>query len=81
MPGDVATSPAPAPPSASSPQSHHATSARGLLCHAVAGASAGNVALEFISSFGLQPSDYLNDRRIWGLCAGVVAATFVCRSM
>ncbi|KAG8085285.1 hypothetical protein GUJ93_ZPchr0010g8109 [Zizania palustris] len=48
MPGDVATSPAPAPPSASSPQSHHATSARGLLCHAVAGASAGVVAATFV---------------------------------
>ena len=45
MPGDVATSPAPAPPSVpSSSQNHHhhgPTTARGLLCHAVAGASAG----------------------------------------
>jgi solute carrier family 25 folate transporter 32 len=48
MPGDVATSPAPAPPSASSQQSHHATSARGLLCHAAAGASAGVVAATFV---------------------------------
>ncbi|EEE63395.1 hypothetical protein OsJ_18207 [Oryza sativa Japonica Group] len=48
MPGDVATLPAPAPPSASSQQSHHATSARGLLCHAAAGASAGVVAATFV---------------------------------
>ncbi|KAL6865051.1 hypothetical protein ACP4OV_016202 [Aristida adscensionis] len=50
MPGDVGTSPAPAPPSASSSaRGHHgATSARGLLCHAVAGASAGVVAATFV---------------------------------
>ncbi|OEL24528.1 Nicotinamide adenine dinucleotide transporter 1, chloroplastic [Dichanthelium oligosanthes] len=54
MPGDVATSPAPAPPSASSSSQHHhhhhhgPTSARGLLCHAVAGASAGVVAATFV---------------------------------
>ncbi|KAL6631051.1 hypothetical protein ACP70R_028391 [Stipagrostis hirtigluma subsp. patula] len=50
MPGDVATSPAPGPPSAaSSAHNHHgATSARGLLCHAVAGASAGVVAATFV---------------------------------
>uniref|UniRef100_A0A804QNZ7 Nicotinamide adenine dinucleotide transporter 1 chloroplastic n=1 Tax=Zea mays TaxID=4577 RepID=A0A804QNZ7_MAIZE len=52
MPGDVATSPAPAPPSvSSSSQNHHhhgPTTARGLLCHAVAGASAGVVAATFV---------------------------------
>jgi solute carrier family 25 (mitochondrial folate transporter), member 32 len=48
MPGVVAASTAPAStsPPASSSQHHHA---QGLLCHAVAGASAGNVAFEFLS--------------------------------
>jgi len=53
MPGDAATSPAPPPSSASSSsQQHHhhqgPASARGLLCHAVAGASAGVVAATFV---------------------------------
>ncbi|TVU18954.1 hypothetical protein EJB05_35077 [Eragrostis curvula] len=49
MPGDAAASPAPPSPSASSSQHHHCvTSARGLLCHAVAGASAGVVAATFV---------------------------------
>jgi hypothetical protein len=47
MPDVVAASTAPAStsPPASSSQHHHA---QGLLCHAVAGASAGNVAFEFL---------------------------------
>nr|CAB3461739.1 unnamed protein product [Digitaria exilis] len=52
MAGDVATSPAPPPPSASSSSHHHhhhaPTTVRGLLCHAVAGASAGVVAATFV---------------------------------
>ncbi|XP_035815266.1 carrier YEL006W isoform X2 [Zea mays] len=52
MAGDVATSPAPAPLSvSSSSQNHHhhgPTTARGLLCHAGAGASAGVVAATFV---------------------------------
>lgn len=53
MPGDAATSPAPPPSSASSSSQHHhhhqgPASARGLLCHAVAGASAGVVAATFV---------------------------------
>ncbi|WVZ98138.1 hypothetical protein U9M48_043610 [Paspalum notatum var. saurae] len=53
MPGDVASSPLPPPPPPASSSAHHhhhqgPTTARGLLCHAVAGASAGVVAATFV---------------------------------